>query len=185
MKYLALLIPVIVIACGLLIVSGARQYTTIRNEALPQVAMASDLSADARACLERPSVRGAALPHEGIKPAFLSGDFDGDGNTDIAVVIRGPRTGRNGVLICTARQTTLLGADQPLHPPFSDMPHDNFVSSQWDIFSKTDVADVHRFVNGRRVQAAFPLGDSIAMIWEDSVCLIYSDGTHYRWVCGD
>jgi hypothetical protein len=175
---------VVLVGCAYFASSQATQYTNKSTATLPQIRTV-DLSTDARLCLERSAVKGAIQPHEGIKPSELSGDFDGDGIGDVAVVVKGPKTGRNGVLICTARQTTVLGADQPLQPPFSNMPNDNFVSSNWEMFSKNDVADVHKSLNGRQVQVAFPIGDSIAMIWEDAICLIYSDGSRYRWVCGE
>ena len=184
MKYLSILLSVLIVGCAFLARSQATQYTNNSNVTLTQI-RTIDLSTDARLCLERWAVKGAIQAHEGIKPSYLSGDFDGDGNTDVALIVKGPKTGRNGVLICTARQTTLLGADQPLQPPFSNMPNDNFVSSHWEMFSKNDVADVHKSLNGRDVQVAFPVGDSIAMIWEDAICLIYSDGSRYRWVCGE
>lgn len=185
MKHLTVLLSVLIVGCGSPVTPQANQNTNNRNVALPQKHIEVDLSADVRGCLGRSAVKEAAQLHEGIKPAYLPGDFDGDGKSDVAVIIKGPMTGRNGVLICTARQTAVLGADQPLQPPFSDMPNDNFVSSQWEVFSKKEVADLHKSVNGRRIQVAFPRGDSIAMIWEDGICLIYSDGSRYRWVCGD
>jgi hypothetical protein len=183
MKYLLILLSLIVICCaGRIELTQSPQHA---NEAITQKRPEEDLSAVARGCLERLSTREQVQVHEGIKPSYLSGDFDGDGASDVAVVIRGTKTGRNGVLICTAHRTVLLGADHPLDPPFSDMSNDNFVSSQWEVLSKKDVSDVRKSVNGRRVQVAFPKGDSIGMIWEDAICLIYSDGSRYRWVCGD
>src|SRR5689334_1523486 len=107
MKYLILLLPLIIVGCGILVGSQANQPTSLRNETVPQLRVEVELSPEARACLEHPSVKGAARPHEGIKPTYLSGDFDGDGSNDVAVMIKGPKTGRNGVLICTARQTIL------------------------------------------------------------------------------
>jgi len=45
-----------------------------------------------------------------IKSNYLAGDFDGNGSGDVVVVVKGPKTGRNGVAIFTASQTPLLGA---------------------------------------------------------------------------
>ena len=67
-----------------------------------------------------------------LNPYYLRGDFDGDGKADYAIAVRGRKTARNGVLVCVGNgRVFLLGADQPLKPPFSDMPDDNFFAPNW------------------------------------------------------
>jgi hypothetical protein len=139
----------------------------------------------ARQCFESSGIREKAELQVAIKPNYLTGDFDGDGIGDVALVIKGLQTRRNGIVICTARGISVFGADQPSFPPFSDMANDNFVSSQWEVMSKEEAHDVRKSVDGRRVQIAFPRGDSIAMVWEDAICLIYWDGGRYKWACGE
>jgi hypothetical protein len=116
---------------------------------------------------------------------YLSGDFDGDGYPDYAVAIKGRKTGRNGVLICTGKDRVfMLGADKTTDLPFSDMPNDNFVSSKWDVMSKEEAEELHNIEKEPPARVAYPKGDSIALIWEDGICVIWWDGSRYRWGCG-
>lgn len=50
-----------------------------------------------------------------INPYYISGDFDGDGFTDIAVQVKTSKDKRQGILLCLAnRDSTLVGAAQAL-----------------------------------------------------------------------
>jgi hypothetical protein len=116
-------------------------------------------------------------------PYYLRGDFDGDGKADYAVSVRGRTTKRNGLLICAGNgRTFALGADQPLKPPFSDMPNDNFIAPNWMVYStaETRALAVFKGINVPAVPARL-LGETIAMIWEDGIALIYWDGRAFRW----
>jgi hypothetical protein len=136
-------------------------------------------------CLEQAEVKGKLEIRTAKSPYILKGDFDGDKLSDYAVAIRGPKTRRNGVLVCTAKkQAFILGADMPKDPPFSDMPNDNFVAPTWKVMAKQDALKIYNYDGDKPIRAASPRGDSIAMIWEDAICLIYWDGSRYRWGCG-
>jgi hypothetical protein len=112
-------------------------------------------------------------------PYYLRGDFDGDNKPDYVVEIKGQRTGRNGVLICTAKQESfVLGADNQGDHPFSDMPHDNFVAPDWDVVSREELVRWHQ----HHPDLPTPEGEGIAMIWEDGIAVIYWDGKAFRWV---
>src|SRR5262249_18712771 len=138
-----------------------------------------------RNCLEQPDVKGKVEIRTTKKPYLLKGDFDGDGLLDYAIAIRGPKTHRNGVLICTAKsKTDILGADAPKDPPFSDMPGDNFVAPTWKVMSRREALKIYNYESDKPERAASPKGDVISMIWEDGICLIYWDGNRYRWGCG-
>lgn len=136
-------------------------------------------------CLEQAGVKGKLEIRTAKRPYILKGDFDGDKLFDYAVAIRGPNTHRNGVFVCTAKkQAFILGADMPKDPPFSDMPNDNFVAPTWKVMSKREALKIYNYDGDKPIRAASPAGDSIAMIWEDAICLIYWDGSRYRWGCG-
>jgi hypothetical protein len=62
-----------------------------------------------------------------INPYYISGDFDGDGFTDIAVQVKTSRDQRQGILLCFAkRDSALRGADNPL--PWKDvLPFDDWM----------------------------------------------------------
>ena len=116
-------------------------------------------------------------------PYYLRGDFDGDGKIDYAVAVRGRKTKRNGVPVCGGSgRTFVLGADQPLRPPFSDMPNDNFVAPNWAVYSKAEVGALKAFagVNVPVIPANL-MGEPLAMIWEDGIALIYWNGREFKW----
>ncbi len=134
------------------------------------------------ACLKQPAVKSVAELVFYANPFYLRGDFDGDGKPDYAIAVRGPKTRRNGVLFCLANKTThVVGADRPLRPPFSDMPNDNFVASNWEVFTKADIADLKRFDTNVPNPVPRTIGEAVAMIWEDGIALIYWNGTRFLW----
>lgn len=135
--------------------------------------------------LERDEIKGKVTILTAQKPYLLKGDFDGDGKTDYVLAIKGVKTKRNGVLICLGKnETVLLGADVSKKTPFSDRYNDNFVAPRWRVMSKKEAAALYNYEGEKPVKVASPKGDSIAMVWEDGICLIYWDGYHYRWGCG-
>jgi hypothetical protein len=132
-------------------------------------------------CLKLPAASSVEVRTD-ANPYYLRGDFDGDGKVDYAVEVRGSRTKRNGVLICAGNgRAFVLGADQPLSPPFSDMPSDNFVAPNWAAFSKAEARELGKFYSNVPVPLPRLHGESIAMIWEDGISLIYWDGRRFRW----
>lgn len=134
-----------------------------------------------RQCLELPVASSVEEDLE-TNPYYLRGDFDGDGKMDYAVAVRGRKTKRNGVLVCAGnRKAFVLGADQPLQPPFSDMPGDNFVAPNWSVYSKVETEALRAFTSNVPVIPAKLYGETLAMIWEDGIALIYWDGRAFRW----
>jgi hypothetical protein len=201
MKFV-LILPLLLTACG---AQAAREKVLTQPAALIQPSPRASLSqphdadrastlvqekmaarpADVERCLEKTEVKGEVFLRTDKKHYFLKGDFDGDNLPDQAVAVKGRQTLRNGVLICTGQgETVILGADNPIDPPFSNMPHDNFVAPKWKIYMKEQALELRDPEKDPPAQVASPQGDSIAMIWEDGVCLIYWDGTRYRWGCG-
>ena len=131
-------------------------------------------------CIKKPSASMIEV-NEKIMPWYLRGDFDGDGESDYAVAIRGKTTKRNGVLICDAKgRTFVLGADNPTRPPFSDLPGDNFVAENWVVFTRKEAVNLTK----RQQYAPRPfavLGETIAMVFENAIGIIYWDGRRYLW----
>jgi hypothetical protein len=133
-------------------------------------------------CLQNPAVKGHVAVDFKTNPYYLRGDFDGDGKPDYAVAIKGKKTRRNGVLICTARrQVFVLGADNPLKPPFSNMPDDNFVAPHWQALTREETKALSGFTSTVPNPLPTPKGETIAMIWEDGISLIYWDGERFCW----
>lgn len=75
----------------------------------------------------------------------------------------------------------VVGADQPLRPPFSDMPNDNFVAPKWEVLSKADLTDLKRFQSNVPAPVPKTAGEAVAMIWEDGIALIYWNGSRFLW----
>lgn len=138
-----------------------------------------------RRCLERDSIGTKVEILYGHNPYYVTGHFDGDRRLDYAVAVKGPKTRRNGVLICAGnRKATILGADNLSDPPFSDMPKDNFLAPEWWVVSREQaIIDIRRNHN---IKSGFPLpvGEAIEMVWEDGSGLVYSDGQRFRWIGG-
>lgn len=129
-------------------------------------------------CLEKSRVRDSVVVDRNSNPYYLRGDFDGDGKPDHAVAVKGSKSQRNGVLICAGSgKVTLLGGDNPVRPPFSDLPNDNFVAPNWEVATRADVLSLR--TTNKIVPE--PKGESIMMIWEDGIHYIYWDGNRYRW----
>jgi hypothetical protein len=107
-----------------------------------------------------------------INPFYLRGDFDGDGSSDYAVLIR--KDSQQGVMICrrAAAKPTVLGAGAE----FNQMKDLDF--NAWQVHPK-----------GRRVErgvgegkAPTLIGDAILIEWEESAsALIYWDGKRFIW----
>jgi hypothetical protein len=117
-------------------------------------------------------------------PFYLRGDFDGDNQPDYAVAVRDRKTRRLGVLIFTAKgKTFMLGANNP--QKVSDFPNDDFVSSNWMVYTKQESAEVYNPDTGVHIISFPPKGESIVMVHnEGATCLIYWDGEKFKWGCG-
>jgi hypothetical protein len=195
MKRVIIILLAVLTGCGTLTNEQARTSPTARPsvDQLQPVAVPPTLNqerketrpSDVERCLEKPEVKNAVDPRTDKKVNYLKGDFDGDSLPDYAVAVKGRKSRRNGVLICHGQGgAVILGADNPVDPPFSDMPHDNFVAPKWEVYTKEQALELGDAEHDAPERMASPRGDSIAMIWEDGVCLIYWDGSRYRWGCG-
>jgi len=132
-------------------------------------------------CLESPKISKLEVLIEGINPYYLHGDFNGDNNPDYALMVR-VGYGKNGVCVCGGDGSIFLLGSAVGSDKFSDMPDDNFLAPNWLVYTKEDVAGL-KDMGG--VNAPWPVpvakGESIAMIWEDGIALIYWDGKQFKW----
>ncbi len=63
-----------------------------------------------------------------INPYFLSGDFDGDGSTDVALHVKATKDGSQGILVCFAkRDPVVLGGGTPLPWKADIVPFDDWI----------------------------------------------------------
>lgn len=111
---------------------------------------------------------------EGINPYYLRGDFDGDGISDHAVLVRTSEGDAQGVLFCPGSKTKraiVLGAGQSFHR-MTDLTF-----GAWRVYPKGKV--------GRGAGEGPPprlISDAIFLIWPESAsAIVYWDGKRFRW----
>lgn len=130
-------------------------------------------------CLERKEIRGQVKLGLKLNPYYLRGDFDGDGNIDLAISIVGAKSSRIGILVCHASgYLEVLRGDSKPAKAFSDMADDNFISGSWTVLEKSDVT---RRLSKAKVKNRV-LGEAIFMPWDDGDGLILWNGVKFQWV---
>lgn len=114
-------------------------------------------------------------------PLYLRGDFDGDGKPDYALVVRKPKTNKNGLLICSGTGKVVLLGATVTGRVFSSMSADNFVAPYWQVYTKAEVLELTKISSNVPRPISDIKGEAIGMIWEDGIALVYWDGNRYRW----
>jgi len=108
-------------------------------------------------------------------PPYLSGDFDGDGVSDAAVLIEHRATGKVGIAVVHrgTRQVTILGAGSA-----ADGPDDLSGIDGWDVFRKGST--LHLTIRDR--PSAQLIADALWVRQGDSVSAFYVwTGSRYGW----
>jgi len=110
-----------------------------------------------------------------LKPSHLSGDFDGDGKPDIAILVKQKSSGKIGIAIChsSTNKVLFVGAGTEV-----GNGGDNF---DWmDIWNVTLKATAGKKVG--RAAAALLRGDALHVEKSESAsALIYWNGKRYAW----
>ena len=110
-----------------------------------------------------------------IKPPSLQGDFNGDGITDIAVLVKERSTGKLGIAIVhgTTGKITILGAGIPIGNGGDDFEW----MDAWQVYSKTRAAHASRETSVPRLT-----GDALLVEKSEAAsALIYWNGKQYVW----
>ena len=136
-----------------------------------------------RRCLKDNKISNLILDTE-IKPYYLRGDFDGDKKADYAIKMRSKVGGIAGVVICAGNGSIhLLGSGITGGKPFSNMEHDSFFASNWQVFTKKDAVEELEYIGS--INAPWPVPkieeETIAIIYTDGIALIYWDGKNFKW----
>jgi hypothetical protein len=110
-----------------------------------------------------------------INPFHLSGDFNGDGNIDVAVLVKQRSTGKVGIAIVHSAtdKITILGAGTAI-----GNGGDNFEwMDSWQVYSKDRMAREFGKANIRQLR-----GDALFLEkTEAASALIYWNGKRYVW----
>jgi hypothetical protein len=111
-----------------------------------------------------------------LNPFYQSGDFDGDGKLDVALLVKNKSSGKTGIAIIHSgpKPIVLLGAGTSWN---NDPKYDFDWMDAWQIYPKSPV--------GQGAGEGKPptlRGDAILAIKTESASgLIYWDGTKYKW----
>lgn len=130
-------------------------------------------------CLTRIQLPGLSVMTD-INPYYLRGDFDGDRRPDYALGLR-LKTGGIGLMICTGRGAVFVLGSGIGMARFSDAPEDRFLAPHWEVLTKREAAELTAWSHNVPPPIPAAKGESIAMVWEDGICLIYWDGRKFRW----
>jgi len=109
----------------------------------------------------------------GVKPFYLRGDFNGDGNIDVAVLVKQRATGKLGIAIVhgATDKVTILGAGNAIGNGGDDF---DWMDS-WEIYSKD------RAASGMGVPKLH--GDALFVSKSEAAsALIYWNGKRYVWL---
>jgi hypothetical protein len=110
-----------------------------------------------------------------LKPSLLSGDFDGDGKIDVAILVKQKNSGKIGIAVChsSTNKILLIGAGTEV-----GNGGDNF---DWmDIWSVTAKAAAAKKLG--KTAAALVRGDALHVEKNESAsALIYWNGRKYVW----
>jgi hypothetical protein len=110
-----------------------------------------------------------------IKPSYLEGDFDGDGNMDTAVLVKERSTNKVGIAIVnsTTRKVTILGAGTAIGHGGDDFEW----MDSWKIYSKKRAAHAPSETSVSRLR-----GDALLVEKNEAAsALIYWNGRKYVW----
>ena len=141
-----------------------------------------------RKCLTNGSKRAKTQlrPNMESNPFYLRGDFDGDGQMDLAVAVRGHGEEEIGVVLCAGSfNITVLGSIAK-GVFFSDIPGDRIMSLGWCVLRKAEILDILASNNPRRhdsIRRKIPVirGEMLFFPAEDGMGMIYFLDGRYRW----
>jgi hypothetical protein len=110
-----------------------------------------------------------------LNPFYLHGDFNGDGRTDMAVLVKNKESGKIGVAILHsgAKSAIILGAGRK----FGNAGDDFSWMDAWHLYPRTPVE------RGAGERAPPKLqGDALMVIKTESAsALVYWNGNRYAW----
>lgn len=124
-----------------------------------------------------------------INPYYLRGDFDGDGQMDLAITMRSSvDDSKLGTGICRGGKAPVLLGAISKGKRFSDDPADSIASVGWTVITRGALAQVLQKSNASRHQRTGirstltrARGEMIYMPYEDAEGLIFFVDGHFQW----
>ncbi len=120
-----------------------------------------------------------------MNPFYLRTDLDGNRVVDYAMVIRGKKTKKLGLLICKdAKEPLIFGELAKPKIPLTDMENDNFIGSHWEIITNKEAREWYSNVpNEENKKLANAKGEILSFSYEiDGLIYIYWDGKAFRTI---
>ncbi|MFO0706358.1 MAG: hypothetical protein U0412_05855 [Nitrospira sp.] len=162
----ALSILLLLLALDALAIGWAAEPTWQEQQNLPPWALS---------ILEEKSVASAYALSTRLNPYFLHGDFNGDGELDVAVLVVRKATGQQGIAILHAGERTahVVGAGRAVGNGGEDF-------SWLDAWSVVVKRPIQQGATGKKSPVL--RGDALLVQkLESASALLYWDGAAYRW----
>jgi hypothetical protein len=120
-----------------------------------------------------------------INPFYLRANFDGNNTVDYVILIQGQITKKTGAIICKdSNECFVFGAIADSKTPVSSFENDNFITTDWEILTKSETQNLVDTPGGRKV-ASDAQGESVGFLFEGGGSVfIYWDGKIFRVVEG-
>jgi hypothetical protein len=113
-----------------------------------------------------------------LNPFYLRGDLLGTGKPVYAVGIRRKSPLQVGVALCPSEGAPIVlmpGLDNRFTS--KDLTVTHFVAPHWEVYTRAQARDLLK--NNHKMGR--PLGESIAMMWEDGIGLLFFNGKKFQW----
>ena len=154
---------------------NTKEITQSNSQSSPSRGAISDVPDAAKKALTNGSVGKKYDLSVHVNPSYLEGDFNGDGKTDVAVLVKERSTGKFGVAIVsgTTEKVTILGAGIGIGNGGDDFEW----MDSWQVYSKTRAAHAVSETGVPRFR-----GDALLVEKSESAsALIYWNGKRYVW----
>jgi len=154
---------------------NTKEITQSNSQSSPSRGAISDMPDAAKKALTNGSVGKEYDLSFHVNPSYLEGDFNGDGKTDVAVLVKKRSTGKVGVAIVsgTTGKVTILGAGIGIGNGGDDFEW----MDSWQVYSKTRAAHAVSETGVPRFR-----GDALLVEKSESAsALIYWNGKRYVW----
>jgi len=152
-----------------------KEITQSESRSSPSSGTIRDMPDAVKKALTNQPLRKEYDPSSRMNPSHLEGDFNGDGNADVAVLVTERSTRKVGIAIVhgTTGKVTILGAGISIGNGGDDFEW----MDSWKVYSKTRAAHGLSETNGPRHR-----GDALLVEKSEATsALIYWNGKNYVW----